>query len=354
MKIKTLLAAVIFSASVIFPLTLKTDKAFAEAEYAIEMSIDTWELPRNWIIKPDYKVELPVRVSNNPGISYLSFLVRKADNVPGRFIATYRKSLIPFGGVNSSSWSGFTNGIRVATYGEDVYYDANDIICYIAIHIPDNAEVGDFYGVEFAPEFMEDEREFSFKKDGVTYSIENFGKLTGGGVRIVEDAPLYRIETDYITEPNNEGAVSNEPAPQDQEQPQQNGEQAATNSDNSMGNEADNSSNNNNSDKGNAAESTTVSATEESSESKTTTSTSKTTSSTTKVSTSESRKTTTVLTEIQSETAETSGVSQDKASEEAVSSEEKKKSHISELVAGGILAAGVIIFIILQKLTKKK
>ena len=351
MKIKTLLAAVIFSASVIFPLTVKTDKAYAEAEYAIEMSIDTFELPRNWIIKPNYKARLPVRVSNNPGVTYLSFLAKKTDNITEIIEGRHNKAEESFAGVGSSYWLGFENGVRISTRGDNIYYDTDGIMCFIEVVIPDDAQIGDFYGVDFAPECQKDGNEFCFKKDGKIYHEENFGKLTGGGVKIVEDAPLYRIETDYITEPNNEGAASGEPAPQDQEQPQQNEEQAAPNSDNSSENGAENSSN---SDKENAAESTTASTTEEPSESKTTTSTSKTTSSTAKASTSESRKTTTVLTEIQSETAETSEASQEKADKEEVSLTEKKKSHIPEFVAGGILAAGVVIFIILQKMTKKK
>ena len=350
MKIKTLLAAVIFSVSIIFPLTVKTDKAFAEAEYAIGLCIDTIDCPRNWIIGPNYTVRVPVRVSNNPGITYLAFLAKQTGNLYKDIYAGYNKNIIPFNGVASSYWPEFENGAKFTTVG-DGYYDLNDVICYIVVTVPDSANVGDFYGLEFAPEFNYDGKGFCFKKDGIRYTIENFGSLTNGGVRIVEDAPLYRIETDYITEPNNEGAASSEPAPQDQEQPQQNEEQAAPNSDNSSESGAENSSN---SDKENAAESTTASTTEEASESKTTTSTSKTTSSTAKASTSKSRKTTTVLTEIQSETAETSEASQEKTDKEEVSLTEKKRSHIPEFVAGGILAAGVVIFIILQKMTKKK
>ena len=197
MRIRSLLIAVIFSISAALPFTIKTEKAFAEAEYAIELSIETIELPRNWIIEPNYKVNIPLRVSNNPGITYLSFLVKQSDNTPGILSAKYNKGLIPFEGVGSSYWPGFTNGARITTRGKGAYYDANDIFCHISINIPNDADYGDFFSVDFVPECMEDGDEFSFKKDGILYTVENFGKLTGGGVRIVDDAPLYAVETDY-------------------------------------------------------------------------------------------------------------------------------------------------------------
>ncbi|WP_295095097.1 hypothetical protein, partial [Ruminococcus sp.] len=63
---------------------------------------------------------------------------------------------------------------------------------------------------------------------------------------------------------------------------------------------------------------------------------------------------TTVSSEIRVETVETSVVSQYETTDETASGTEKKKNHIPEFVAAGILVAGVIIFLILQKMTKKK
>ena len=350
MKVKLLLASVIFLTSIIFPFMGKNDKVFAEAEYAIELSIDTLELPRNWIIEPNYKVELPVRVSNNPGITYLSFLAKKSDNISGIISVTYNKSLVPFEGIGSSYWPGFPNGARITTRGTGTYYDANDVICYILITIPDDANYGDFFGVDFAPECIEDGDEFSFKKDGILYTEENFGKLIGGGVRIVDDRPLYAVEPDYINGANSNDAVFNETSLQGQEQPVTNEEKAASNNQNND-KSSEKIEDSNSESYSESDTTTTTSITKDASESKTT-STSKTTSKS--VSMSDSKKKTTISSKIQIETVETSVVSQYETTDVTASETEKKKKHIPEFVAAGILVAGVIIFLILQKLTRKE
>ena len=348
MKVKLLLASVIFLTSIIFPFMGK-NKASAEAEYSLELSIDTLELPRNWIIEPHYKVEVPVRVSNNPGITYLAFLLKQTNNVPESISASYNKSLIPFNGVCSSYWPELGNGSWFSTVGNG-YYDANDIICYIVVRIPEDAQIGDFYSLEFAPEFNKDGIGFVFEKDGKSYTEENFGKLTGGGVRIVDDRPLYAVEPDYINGANTNDAVSNETSLQGQEQPVTSEEKAASNNQNndksSEKSEDSNSESNSESDTN-----TTTSITKDASESKIT-STSKATSKS--VSTSDSKKKTTISSKIQPETVETSVVSQYETTNETASGTEKKKNHIPEFVAAGILIAGVINFLILQKLTKKE
>ena len=208
--------------------------------------------------------------------------------------------------------------------------------------------MGDFYGVDFTTEYQREGFEFYFIKDGIRYNEENFGKLTGGGVRIVDDAPLYAVETDYSN-----GGNDNVSEQQDREQPVSNEENAAPNNENTDKSNERSEDNNNNSDSDNGAETTTsISATKDAEESKTTTSTSKTTSTT--ASTSDSKKKTTSSSEIKPETIETTGALQEITTEKTASETETKKNHIPEFVAAGILAAGVIIFLILQKLTKKK
>ena len=202
MKIKLLLIAALFSVSVASTYKADICEVHAEAVYSMGLSIDTMELPINWIA-PSYMIKVPVRVSNNPGISYLTFLARATDNVPESINVTYRSSMIPFSQVSNLYWEEFKNGVRVITMGNDVYYDANDILCYMKIRIPENAQVGDFYGVDFAPECVEDGDEFGFEKDGVFYNEENFCVLQGGGVRITEAKPIHGYYDD--DEPVNPG-----------------------------------------------------------------------------------------------------------------------------------------------------
>ena len=127
MRIRSLLIAVIFSISAALPFTIKTEKAFAEAEYAIELSIETIELPRNWIITPKYKVKLAVSISNNPGVSYLSFIAKNTDNITDLIKGMKNYEELSFRGVGNSYFREYENVVRISTYGDDVYYDTDGI-----------------------------------------------------------------------------------------------------------------------------------------------------------------------------------------------------------------------------------
>ena len=351
MKIKSLLISSLFAASVVCPCAISANEVHAEAVYSMGLSIDTIDLPVNWI-EPDYVVKLPVRVSNNPGISYLSFLARSTDNVPGLISASYRRSMIPFNEISNLYWSEFKNGVRVITIGDDVYYDANDILCYMKIRIPENAEVGDFYGVDFVPECVEDGDEFGFEKDGVFYNEENFGDLQGGGVRIIEAEPLHGDYDQPVTPENNNDQRSDNNEPQNHDSPVANNDNPSNNNDNNDSKSDANGQNNDNksdSDKGNNASKT------DKKEAVTTQKGTTVTTTKTKITTSTtgSDKKTTVSSETTTEKVkETKTDITEKNNEET--EEEKKKNHIPEFFISGIVSAGVIIFLLLQTISKKK
>jgi hypothetical protein len=315
------------------------------------LSIDTMELPINWIA-PNYVIKVPVRVSNNPGISYLTFLARATDNVPESINVTYRSSMIPFSQVSNLYWEEFKNGVRVITMGDDVYYDANDILCYMKIRIPENAQVGDFYGVDFAPECVEDGDEFGFEKDGVFYNEENFGVLQGGGVRITEAEPIHGYYDEPDTPDNNNDQRSDNNEPQNHDSPVANNDNPSNNNDNNDSKSDSNGQKNDNksdSDKGNNVSKT------EKKEDTTTQKGTKVTTTKTKVTTSTtgSDKKTTVSSETTTETVKETKVDiTEKNNEE--SKEEKKKNHIPEFFISGIVIAGVIIFLLIQTISKKK
>ncbi len=353
MKKTLLLATAFMTALVSVPYTTESEMINAEAQYALELSIDTMEIPKNWMtLTSNYRVELPVRVSNNPGIESIRFLAKKADNIPDVLSATFNRNKIPFDGVGTGTWFGFKNVEVVYTMGDDVYYDANDIICYMAIYIPEDAAVGDYFSVDFAPECITQGNEFCFKKDGTWFGIENFGKLTGGGVLIVEDRPLYGTVVE-----NNDPPAYNEPVTENYEQ-QQNIPASADNNtvDNNNNNNNDSNSNNENNNqnvsKSNGeSENETTKTTEkkESSETVTLESAAKTT---TVSETAKNMKVTSVTDTIETQTEKE--VSDDTKEKTDTSSEkEKKKSYIPAFVTAGIVAAGLIIFLICKKKKNK-
>ena len=350
MKIKSLLISALFSASVICPNMTNVDEVHAEATYSMELSIDTLELPRNWI-EPNYQIEVPVRVSNNPGVTYLTFMVRKSDNVPGYMSATYHREKIAFSDVGTSPSSENPNVTQVVAFGRNVYYDANDVLCYIKISIPQGAEIGDFYSLEFAPECVEDGNEFGFKKDGAFYNEENFSVLNGGGVRIVDDRPKYGEIIQPSTPENNNEQRDENNEPQNNEQPAVNENNSANNNDNSDNKNDSNGQNNRNEnpDKGNNANKTDKKEDVTTQKGTTLTKTKSTTSTTI----SGSDKKTTVLSETTGDKVkETKANIVEKNNEET--EEEKKNNHIPEFFISGIVSAGVIIFLLIQNISKKK
>ena len=150
---KTLLLATAFMAALVAaPYTTESEMINAEAQYALELSIDTMEIPKNWMsLTSNYRVELPVRVSNNPGITSLSFIAKSDKS--GLLVAKHAPNT-PFKGVGCSFYANNVPIVKLNEQNEDdIYYDLNGIICYMYVTIPENADYGDFIEVDFAPEY---------------------------------------------------------------------------------------------------------------------------------------------------------------------------------------------------------
>ena len=49
------------------------EEVYAEPQYNVGLEIETFNIPINWV-EPGDEVELRVKIKNNPGFTYLSFL----------------------------------------------------------------------------------------------------------------------------------------------------------------------------------------------------------------------------------------------------------------------------------------
>lgn len=154
------------------------------SDYNIELSIDTIEVPVNYV-ESDRRFCVPVRVINNPGIESLNFIVERDSRITAN-ICPLRYNDYPFGtelgAVNIlDSITGVYGGYMI----NDYYYDTDGVFCALEIYLPDHYEVGDFFTISFSSDSYDRLEDTSFFKDGTEYGIENFS-FVNGGIRITE------------------------------------------------------------------------------------------------------------------------------------------------------------------------
>lgn len=182
-------------------------------DYCIELTIETLELPINYIEK-DRVAYIPIKVSNNPGIDYLSFVVEKDERITEDAGAVSYPDF-PFGVELQSMTNTNDRYIGVtAGYGfGDYYYDTDGLFCAIKVVLPENCSVGDYYSFNFYPDGAGSQRHMKFKKDGMEYGKECFSYVNGG-IKIV-DAVSYGDTPEFTTPAETEPPVTNNNQPQD-------------------------------------------------------------------------------------------------------------------------------------------
>lgn len=331
------------------------EEIYAEPQYNVGLEIETFNIPINWV-EPGDEVELRVKIKNNPGFTYLSFLVKRDENTHEYISAITNRNMVPYTVVTSYFLDDFSYAVVSTNQGSyGPYYDLDDTVCYLIVTLPETINIGDFYGVEFVPEYRVNEEEIGFYKDRVFYGQENITEYINGGIRIVEERPIYGYvgeETEATqpegTEPSTEPPVEQSPATQ-QTQPSVQPENTQPLVSEEVNNSSDSESNNETSQTSEntqqQTESTTISFVSTTSEITTvenSTSTPKTTL---------TDKTETIMSKTE-ETIKTEEI-QEKINEE---SEKIKKSSglLPILVSVGILLAGGVIFAVLQKKSKKQ
>lgn len=179
------------------------EEVYAQAQYNMGLEIATMEVPINWV-EPGDEVSLEISITNNPGFNMLSFLVKRDENTHEYLSAHSNRHIIPFSGVITGYFRGdhsianiFTSNLE---YGP--YYDADGQFCFVTITLPETINIGDFYSVEFLTECINNDDEIGFYKDGIFYGKENITSYINGGVRIVEERPIYQDPVgDPVTEP---------------------------------------------------------------------------------------------------------------------------------------------------------
>ncbi len=194
MKLRSAAAGILAATLMVMPYAGHTDTADAEAEYALQLSIDTIEVPRNWI-ENGVEIKVPIRITNNPGFDHLTFLVRKTEKaiISGTIDPIYTT-------FSRLSNSYFDEGVVIAT-GIGSYYDSDGIFGYIELELFHDIEVGDFIPLDFITEDPFDDEKIGFYKGGIYYGQENLTNYENGGILIVDDKPMYGLPCEETTEP---------------------------------------------------------------------------------------------------------------------------------------------------------
>lgn len=333
------------------------EEVYAQAQYNMGLEIATMEVPINWV-EPGDEVSLEISITNNPGFNKLVFLVKRDENTHENLTVYSNRHIIPFSSVASGYFMHDSSIARVRTndgeYGP--YYDQDGQFCFVTLTLPETINIGDFYGVEFLNECIYEEEEIGFYKDGVFYGKENITSYINGGVRIVEERPIYQdpvgdpvteppVVTDPLTTepvvtdpPQTEPPVTDPPQtaplvtdpPQNTDSPQTEPSQVETTVTETETGQITTS--------GTLVTSETVETT--------TSEITSTAKETTKVSQTATESTTSVTKTIK-ETTESVIKAEDKSEQETV--KEKKSMLIPAMIIAGILAVGGVIFAVIKK-----
>jgi len=323
------------------------EEVYAEPQYNVGLEIETLDVPINWV-NPGQEVQIRVKINNNPGFTYLSFLVKRDENTHEYISAITNRNMVPYTVVTSYFLDDFSYAVVSTNQGSyGPYYDLDDTVCYLELILPETINVGDFYGVEFVPEYRVNEEEIGFYKDRVFYGQENITEYINGGIRIVEEKPLYGYVGGETEAPQPE--VTETPAEQPPATQQTQPSVQPENTQPSVSEEVDNSSDSESSNETsqtteNIQQQTEITTTESASITSETTTVEKSISTT---KTTLTDKTETVILKAEETTS---------TQEEIDEAPEKTKNSsglLPILVSLGILLSGGVIFAVLQKKNKK-
>lgn len=332
------------------------EEVYAQAQYNMGLEIATMEVPINWV-EPGDEVSLEISITNNPGFNKLVFLVKRDENTHEYLSAHCNRNMVPFSAVVSVYYDDHSIAKIRTNDGEyGPYYDQDGQFCFVTLTLPETINVGDFYGVELLSECIENEYEIGFYKDGVFYGKENITSYINGGVRIVEERPIYQdpvgdpvTEPPVVTDPPQTESVTTDPPqteppvtdspqtaplvtepPQNTDSPQTEPSQVETTVTETETGQITTS--------GTLVTSETVETT--------TSEITSTAKETTKVSQTATESTTSVTKTIK-ETTEPVIKAEDKSEQETV--KEKKSMLIPAMIIAGILAVGGVIFAVIKK-----